>query len=362
MTDERDENQLLQDGDLPNNPFDDAMPMGEQDLDKAAPPISSFILPAFSVMMHRAKGLEGPVPLPWQRVAAKLNGGLWPGLYILVGNPKSGKSQWALQVGLHAAEEGIPVLYIGLELGETDLVARLLGLKTEKRWSRLWLGEDAQEIQEAREKCFHQFTDLPFHLEVAPSYGWNYESLPARVAAPLTKYSGLLHPAPGRPGRPPLVVLDFLQLVSGPVDEREDLRTRIQRAVYAGRAAARDHGAAVILVSSTAREHYRTLNNNPVLTKNGDKPGGWEDLGEGSPGRLMGLGKESGELEFAADGVLVLGQDINASPADGPNGPWYERHLAVAALRAGMTGWCKLRFNGGWFREFEHDVQEELEI
>ena len=58
-----------------------------------------------------------------------------------------------------------------------------------------------------------------------------------------------------------------------------------------------------------------------------------EKLRHGAPGRLVGLGKESGELEFAADTVLVLTQEPweNDTPPRGGT----VCHLALAKVRAG---------------------------
>jgi len=103
--------------------------------------LGAFVDEAVERMTARADGRERPVPLPWSNVASALGGGLWPGLSVLVGNTRAGKTQFALQAALHAAEQGVPTVYIGLELGRVDLVARLVGLRSQRRWSSLYLGE-----------------------------------------------------------------------------------------------------------------------------------------------------------------------------------------------------------------------------
>jgi len=132
------------------------------------------------------------------------------------------------------------------------------------------------------------------------------------------------------------VVLDFLQLVSG--EPGEQIRERIQQAAYAARAAARDKDAAVLLVSGTARASYGTLQGD------GEKP-----VWKGRAGDLVGLGKESGEVEYAADTVLAL---VSKPWPDGKPPPEGTHvHLAVAKQRAGTSGWAELRFDGGRFTE-----------
>ena len=67
----------------------------------------------------------------------------------------------------------------------------------------------------------------------------------------------------------------------------------------------------------------------------------------------MGTGKESGEIEFAADWLLVLCRD-DYSTDEGIT----PIHLAAAKVRAGRTGWARLDFDGTEFIENKYQVQE----
>jgi replicative DNA helicase len=310
---------------------------------------------AFGRMLRRANGMERPIGTPWSTVDRALSGGLWPGLHVLVGNTGAGKSQWALQVALHAARAGTPVLYVGLELGRVDLVARLLGLMDRRRWSSLWLGERREgvdpvaDLDQLRTKYGEELTKIPFHLAFARPYGWPYSLLQPHAAAVLQRYRDRLRHPDGYPKQPFLVVLDFLQLVSAAAEQpHQELRERIQQAAYAGRCIAREMDACVLFISGTARENYRALDGR------GDKgPGREERLGEGNPSRFVGIGKESGEVEYAADSVLALCREPWPPEGEPPDGThvW----LAVAKTRArgagpeAGRGWVDLRFNGGWF-------------
>ena len=136
----KDENDRLLEGTLPSDPTADAEPMmspAQKELRDGAPAVGDLVVEALGRMRRRAQGIEKPIPLPWEHLGERLSGGLWPGCHVLVGNTGTGKSQWALQVVLHAARQGVPCLYVGLELGKVDLVARLLGLMSNKKWSRL---------------------------------------------------------------------------------------------------------------------------------------------------------------------------------------------------------------------------------
>ena len=138
---------------------------------------------------------------------------------------------------------------------------------------------------------------------------------------------------------PGLVVLDFLQLL-GPgelaegrinPDDRE-IRTRIARAAYVASDAARDGRLAVLLVSATARENYQKLR---------------FEVGERTPAdALVGLGKESGEIEYSATSVMVIAQ-----PGEDPGGMGGLRLVGLAKNRHGRTGWAWLGWSGSDFYE-----------
>ncbi|MFH1498809.1 MAG: DnaB-like helicase C-terminal domain-containing protein [Verrucomicrobiota bacterium] len=333
------------------------------DLDAKAPDAAATLAGARDRLLARARGEEKPAPLPWPSLAEAFGGGLWPGLTVLVGGTGTGKTQLALEVALHAAKRGCPVLYVGLELEARGVSSRLAALLDPDRrvhWSDLYLGTmtpgDAAEVLDRAEA---ELKGVPLRLEFAPPYGWSYDLLRERVRALATRHADLLG---GPPRLPPLVVLDFLQLVSGPRDaegrplpgtERQDLRERIQQAAYAARASAMEHDAAVLLLSSTARTNYG------ALTLNGghkDAPKD-EDLERIDPERWLGTGKESGEVEYGADALAVLLTERVPEGAKPPKGK--PLHVLVAKVRAGKPSHVELRFVGGT-RFAEPDSDERV--
>lgn len=377
----RDDTDRMRDGDLPADPFEDTEPMpppadardamraeiarhlaGAEEVrrraeaagidldDNANAPrqeaIADLVGEALETMRDRSTGEERPIPLPWPKVADVLGGGLWPGLHVLVGNTGSGKSQWALQAAIHAAKEGTPVLYIGLELGTVDLVARCLAMLAPlaggdraPKWSKLFLGQDPELLKRMGQGPAELLRTLPIAFEIAGPFGWPADRLSAAV-------EDLRERWPDLASSPPLVVLDYLQVVADVKGERLDLRERIGRAAYQGRAVARDHGAAVLLVSSTARDNYKILDGDGTP---------WTR----APSTLVGMGKESGEIEFSADSVLaLLAEPWRDRDNDGQPRPPHDGthvHLAAAKVRAGGTRWIDLRFDGGSFWEPRED-------
>ena len=336
----------------------------------AAGKLSSLTRPAFDKMRRRRSGEDGPVPLPWSRTSEELHGGLWPGCWILVGGTGVGKSQWAFEVAYNAAvRHAVPVAYVGLELDETGLVARLAALGMHGRnpadrngrpervpWSGLYLGRGTPDPlrwfdgdpDPAGWPSNGLGADVLAELDAAPFYlstgearggasGWSYREI-MRIAEDLRA---------AHPEGPALLVVDFLQLVGGDLyaDHREDLRERIGNAAYVGRMAARKHGISVLLLSATARGYYS------LFAGKGAKGENIPPLGDGDPGRFLGTGKESGETEYSADGVLALCRGPWPKGAAPPD-VW----LAVAKSRTGRgprAGWCCYGFDGTAFTEKE---------
>lgn len=251
---------------------------------------------------------QRPLATPWPSVDRLLGGGLWPGMYVLVGGTGAGKTQWAVQVAVEAALSGHRALYLALELSRKDLAARVLGAVSGAPWSGVLRGTlDEAGMQRVGAAVGH-VRALPFHTECGAPFGYGADLLAARASAL----------------RPSLVVLDYLQLCGGRAGE--DPRQTVGRVSYVARSLARDLGMVVLVLSSTARANYGALVSDPAA----------------DPGDLVGLGKESGEIEYAADGVAVV-----ARKADDPGA----RVLVVSKNRHGPLGRVELGWSGTAYTE-----------
>jgi replicative DNA helicase len=278
-------------------------------------PVGADLPALFEVAWRRVQGQERPLSTPWPPVNAVLGGaGLWPGMYVLVGGTGAGKTQWALQLAVHAAQTGARVLYLALELSRQDLAARIVGAAAGVPWSDFLLGKLTPDATlDVIGRTERAVQDLPLYTECAPPYGYAAETLAARARAL----------------RPALVVLDYLQLCGGTAGE--DPRVSAGRVAYVARALARDLNTVVLVLSSTARANYKDL----IWTDDRDAR------------EFVGFGKESGEIEYAADGVLVLAH------AQDPASP--RRTLVVAKHRTGPTGAAPLHWTGTRFTPPDDD-------
>jgi replicative DNA helicase len=338
-------------GEIPHagEPIDPAM-VAPASSSPAMRKLADVLGEAFDRMDARAEGREKPIATPWDDFNTQLpGGGFFPGCHVLVGGTGSGRSALALQLSLHAARHGAAVAYVGLELDDMQIVLRLAGDATGVGWSKLYTGQALPSERDKARTAQGELAELPIYLAFGDAMGWAATKMQS-TAAEMRK---------AHPDAPLLIVLDFLQLVGPELDAgRQDLRERIGRAAYVARDVARRFGACVLLVSSVAREHYAKVNSVEALELAGvdaDKHG--ETVVERfmrNPDALVGLGKESGEIEYAADSVTT----VVGLPR--PHGA-IDRAvvLATAKLRAGRPGWCSLRFDG---HRFEPDPGHGLDV
>jgi len=310
-----------------------------------APRIGASLSSSILRAVRRANGEEKPIALPWPVLAEHFGGGLWPGLHFLNSGTGVGKTQWALQVAIHAAKARVPVLYIGLELGELDLALRVLGEEAGVPWSHLWTGKAGPKYLDRVRAAEPALRNLPLHYEVARPMGLSALAIGAAIKA-LRE----LYPETNGPGsRPLLVVVDFLQLVGDEPGNERELRVRIGAAAYVLRDAANRLGVAILCIASVARERYKMLTD--IVTAAGlawaeDENGCPIDRRILDPDAIVGTAKESGEIEYSADSVSVLAR----VPATW-DGAACDVVFATAKGRATGAMWTPLRFTGFHFEE-----------
>ena len=311
----------------------------EPDPHGPAKELGAILDEALDRMERRIVGDERPIPLPWSNVSAALGGGLWGGtLATLVGDTGSGKTQWALQASIHAAENGVPVCYVGPESGVDQIAARLLALKSGQKWSDLYVGRSEKETVDTLRMGYAQaMKALPFHI-----LGRSARRDQSPDVRGTAEWVRRRYPEEKTGTRPFLLVLDFVQIASGM--SRDEIKDLTARTAHEAREAARDLDAVILLVSTTSRE----------MRPEGDESIGIHRdrrqsprLGIGNPSRLVMGGKENAEVERESDTMLVLAQEPWRDPAR--RAAWTKVWCAVAKNRAGSRAWCALRFNGSWF-------------
>lgn len=299
-----------------------------------SPRLGSSLDESIARARRRCEGIEKPIQIYLPVLADHYGGGFWPGLHMVNSGTAVGKTQFVAGQALHTAKAMIPVLYIGLELGQFEIDLRALGLEAGVPWSHLWVGKASEEQLGRVEVAAAVLKDLPFHCEVARPMGFSAVDIRDSIEAMRKQY----------PDGPLLVVVDFLQLVGDDPEDERELRIRIARASYALRDAANRLGVAVLCISSVARERYKLLSDirSAASLDYAVDPDGYPiNRRILDPDAVVGAGKEAGEIEYSADSVSIIARVA---------GTWTDAGCDVvyATAKGRATGamWSPLHFSG----------------
>lgn len=224
-----------------------------------------------------------------------LDGGLYPGLYVIGAISSLGKTAFTLQLADQIAAAGHDVLYLSLEMGANELISRSVSRYTA-----------AETIENGLDPKFKGRTIR----DISDGRRWNYYTAPAKeeINDAINQYfndtgetlriiEGIQNMDAGRiramvaeyvkyTGRAPVVILDYLQLLQPPKDE--DGRTHAMtdkqitdKNVYELKLISRDFNTPVFAISSFNRSsYYETVS--------------------------MASFKESGAIEYGTDVLITL--------------------------------------------------------
>jgi replicative DNA helicase len=238
---------------------------------------------------------------PWESLD-KLIGGFAPGaLYVVAARPGSGKSIVALQAAAHLAHEGV-VAFSSLEMTEAELQKRLIAQygpvhmtslrnHTLNSLERQLVGEAVSKVRNA-----------PIFVDERPGLSVSQIRAHARAVS--------------RSGKLVAVVVDYLQLVHGEGQSRQEAVAQVSRDL---KQLAKDLNVPVIAAAQLRRSSERG---------HGRKLPGLDDL------------RESGAIEQDADVVILLDRDKEKNPND--------LTVIVAKNRHGEMG----KFTLAWQAQF----------
>lgn len=258
--------------------------------------------------IHKGELDQGSVPSGFMDMNNILMGGLHPtDLIIVAGRPSMGKTSFAMNIAEHVAlTEKIPVAVFSLEMGQEQLLLRLLASharvdQTRLRNSRFLGKEDWSKLVNA---CGDLY-EAPLYIDDTPGIS------PMEMRAKLRRLA--LNENLG------LIVVDYLQLMTSRVrtDSREQEISDISRSL---KAIAKEFHLPVIALSQLNRR----------VEERGDKRPMMSDL------------RESGAIEQDADIICFIYRDEVYNPETEHKG---EAEIIVAKHRNGPTGHFKLRWD-----------------
>lgn len=273
-----------------------------------------------------------------------LDGGLYPGLYVLGAVSSLGKTTFALQLADQIATEGTDVLFFSLEMSRAELMSKSLSRISAilaAGDARRTVAEAAQEQAIPAAKTARALTDPARFL----SFNAQERELIRQAAALYEEYGARIwiDEGPERKGmtadyirqavenhititgRRPVVFLDYLQIMESP-DNRLTDKQKTDQNVRELRDIGRRNSCPIIAISSLNRENYTA----PIS---------------------MAAFKESGAIEYSSDvllGLQPVGMDeAGTSRATADNGalldkikalPVRDLELKILKQRGGITG------------------------
>ncbi|MBO5670823.1 MAG: hypothetical protein J6S41_04675 [Clostridia bacterium] len=278
-----------------------------------------------------------PIATGFPRLDELFFGGLRAGLYVLSAVPSWGKSAFVGQLTDTAARAGRNVLYFTLEMSTEELVARSIsrgmhldGLidghpERAKSAVQIMYGTRCGEWTDAERAAldrsymeYAQYANRVFVFEDAQTV----EELRDTVL-------DFMEQTPNEP--PPLVILDYLQILRPPADAKSTVEG-LDRIATDLKRLSRAAECPLFVLSSVNRESYKGS-------------GGTNNSDSG-----LASGRGSGAIEFSAD-VLMLGTWLKACTGDGKFSEYEERRkepreIAIRVLknRAGRCGQVEFEY------------------
>ena len=229
----------------------------------------------------KSGNLTPPVSTGFIGIDKILDGGLYPGLYVLGAMSSAGKTTLALTIADNIAAGGHDVLYISLEMATKELICKLLS-------------NYSYRICKDTAKTLRQIQHTDFYKTLSPEEANNFD----RAVAKFTNHSDRLFVCEGvanigvktivdivkehikHTSRLPVIIVDYLQILA-PYNEKATDKQNADYNVLELKRLSRDYNVPILAISSFNRENYYS----PVS---------------------MGAFKESGAIEYSADVLIGL--------------------------------------------------------
>lgn len=296
--------------------------LAEQGATRESVHIDAAVVAYLDLLQDEAEGQGKTLSTGLRHLDRMLAGGLRPGELAVIGaRPKMGKTALVLTLARNMAER-VGVLVLSQEMPVTELVARNVAALGRINLADLRRGRDMPEaIWAGVTDAVERMRGLQLLLDEQRAL--TLMDVRRKVMEAKRRMPGLK-----------VVVIDFLQLMSGEGDNRNQELDRISNGL---KAMAGEFGLAVLLLSQLSREADKR-SGAPVMT----------DL------------RDSGAIEAAADIIALLYRE-EAHPL-GDKGPQWRGHAQLEIVqRNGAPGHISLHFSGEFqrFSDWDGPVPEK---
>jgi len=238
----------------------------------------------------------------------RMTAGLQKGdLIVLAARPSMGKTAFALNIAEHVAvSEELPVLVFSMEMGAAQLALRMVGSLGRIDQSGLRTGRLKNEEWERLAEAVDRLGRVQLFIDETPAL--NSAELRARARRMARQF-----------GQLGLVVVDYLQLMSGSSGSEENRATEIGEISRGLKALAKELQCPVIALSQLNRS---------VESRNDKRP-------------MMSDLRESGAIEQDADVIMFIYRDEYYNKDSKEPGV---AEIIIAKQRNGPVGTLKLTF------------------
>ncbi|MBN8507967.1 MAG: replicative DNA helicase [Burkholderiales bacterium] len=239
----------------------------------------------------------------------KYTAGLQKGdLIVLAARPSMGKTAFALNIAEHVAvAEGLPVLVFSMEMGAAQLALRMVGSLGRIDQQHLRTGALRNDEWERLAEAVDRLGRVQLYIDETPAL--NAAELRARARRMARQFGGTLG----------LIVVDYLQLMSGSSSSDENRATEIGEISRGLKALAKELQCPVIALSQLNRS---------VETRNDKRP-------------MMSDLRESGAIEQDADVIMFIYRDEYYNKESKEPGV---AEIIIGKQRNGPTGTLRLTF------------------
>ncbi len=240
----------------------------------------------------------------------RMTSGLQPGdMIVVAGRPSMGKTAFSLNIGENVAiDSGLPVAVFSMEMGGAQLAMRMLGSVGRLDQSRLRVGKLNDEDWPRLTHAIQKMNEAQLYIDETPALS------PIELRARARRLARQC-------GRLGLIIVDYLQLMSGNGGGGENRATEISEISRSLKGIAKELHCPVIALSQLNRSLEQRPNKRPVMS----------DL------------RESGAIEQDADVILFIYRDQVYNP-DSPDKGTAE--IIIGKQRNGPIGTVRLAFLG----------------
>lgn len=299
--------QLLDDAE--RNLFD----ITDKNLNRAYESVGSLAIKAqrqMEAISQKEDGLTG-IPTGFRELDNFTSGWQSSDLIIIAARPGMGKTAFTLALARNAAmDHNRPVAFFSLEMSNIQLTQRLISMESEISGSKLRNGRLEDNEWQTLHSTIERMSEVPIFIDDTPAI--NIFELRAK-----SRRLKMQHDIQ-------LIIIDYLQLMSGGVDNkrgnREQEISNISRSL---KALAKELDVPVIALSQLSRA---------VETRGGAKRPQLSDL------------RESGAIEQDADIVTFIYRPDYYELEDDINTPKGVSEIILAKHRNGATGTVQLKF------------------